>query len=141
MRLSPFILTTYTTATWTPLPFQKPSSWNWCTLLLNVSSSALMTPCTCKLTESFWGAPWEPRYRIYLLGFRRRDCSKPSTNHYFTNRWRCPWCNGYRHRIWTRRYEFNSWTRLISFHIALIPLGKVWIQLFSLQLWVNSRTD
>ena len=29
------------------------------------------------------------------------------------------------HRIWTRRYEFNSWTRLIAFHIALIPLGKV----------------
>ena len=35
----------------------------------------------------------------------------------------------------------QSWTRLIAFHIALIPLGKVWIQLFSLQLWVNSRTD
>ena len=27
---------------------------------------------------------------------------------------RCPWCNGYRHRIWTRRYEFNSWTDCIS---------------------------
>ena len=54
---------------------------------------------------------------------------------------RCPWCNSYRPRIWTRRYEFNSWTRLIAFHIALISLGKVWIQLFSLQLWVNSRTD
>ena len=51
----------------------------------------------------------------------------------------CPWCNGYRHRKWTRRLEF--WTRLIAFHIAIIPLGKVWIQLFSLQLWVNSRTD
>ena len=25
-------------------------------------------------------------------------------------------------------YEFKSWTRLIAFHIALIPLGKVWIQ-------------
>ena len=35
----------------------------------------------------------------------------------------------------------KSWTRLIAFHIALIPLGKVWIQLFSLQLWVNSRAD
>ena len=54
---------------------------------------------------------------------------------------RCPWCNGYPHRIWTRRCEFNSWTRLIAFHIALIPLGKVWIQLFSLQLWINSRAD
>ena len=28
---------------------------------------------------------------------------------------------------------------LIAFHIALIPSGKVCIQLFSLQLWVNSR--
>ena len=27
----------------------------------------------------------------------------------------------------------------LHFHIALIPLGKVWIQLFSFQLWVNSR--
>ena len=40
----------------------------------------------------------------------------------------------YRRRKWTRRHEFKSWTRLITFHIALIPLGKVWIQLFSLQL-------
>ena len=30
---------------------------------------------------------------------------------------------------------------LIAFHIALIPLGKVWVQLFSLQLWVDSRAD
>ena len=55
--------------------------------------------------------------------------------------WRCLWCNAYRRRIWTRWHEFKSWTWLIAFHIALIPLGKVWIQLFSLQLWVNSRTD
>ncbi len=34
---------------------------------------------------------------------------------------RCPWCNGYRRRKWTRRHEFKSWTRLIAFHIALIP--------------------
>ena len=54
---------------------------------------------------------------------------------------RCPWCNGYRLRKWTRRHEFKSWTIQIAFHIALIPLGKVWIQLFSLQLWGNSRTD
>ena len=25
----------------------------------------------------------------------------------------------------THRHEFKSWTRLIAFHIALIPLGKV----------------
>ena len=54
---------------------------------------------------------------------------------------RCPWCNCYRRRKRTRRHEFKSWTKLIAFHIALIPLGKVWIQLFSLQLWVNSRAD
>ena len=54
---------------------------------------------------------------------------------------RCPWCNGYRRREWTRRHEFKPLTRLIAFHIALTPLGKVWIQLFSLQLWVNSRAD
>ena len=35
----------------------------------------------------------------------------------------CPWCNGYRHRKWTRRHEFKSWTLLIAFHIAL-TLGK-----------------
>ena len=52
-------------------------------------------------------------------------------------KWRCPCCNGYRRRKWTWRYEFKSWTRLIAFHIALIPSGKVWIQLFSLQ--ANSR--
>ena len=33
--------------------------------------------------------------------------------------WRCPWCNGYRRRKWTRRHEFKSWTRLSAFHIAL----------------------
>ena len=60
---------------------------------------------------------------------------------YQSTNWRCPWCNCYHRRKWTRRHEFKSWTRLIAFHIALIPLGKVWIQLFSLQLWVNSRTD
>ena len=37
----------------------------------------------------------------------------------------CPWCNGYRRRKWTQRHEFKSWMRLIVFHIALIPLGKV----------------
>ena len=34
-------------------------------------------------------------------------------------------------------HEFKSLTRLIAFHITLIPLGKVWIQLFYLQLLVN----
>ena len=53
----------------------------------------------------------------------------------------CPWCNGYRRRKGTQRHEFKSWKKLIAFHIALIHLGKVWIHLFFLELWVNSRTD
>ena len=65
-------------------------------------------------------------------------------SHYLSRR--CPWCNGYRRngyrrRKWTRRHEFKSWTRLIAFHIALIPLGKLRIQLFSLQLWINIKTE
>ena len=54
---------------------------------------------------------------------------------------RYPWCNGYRRRKWTWRHVFKFWTRLIAFHMTLIPLGKVWIQLLSLQLWINSRAD
>ena len=42
---------------------------------------------------------------------------------------------------WHGDTSSNPGQWLISFHIALIPLGKVWIQLFSLQLWVNSRAD
>ena len=34
------------------------------------------------------------------------------------------WFNGYRRRMWTPRHEFKFWTILITFHIALIPLGK-----------------
>ena len=60
---------------------------------------------------------------------------------FITGVWRCPWCSRYQSRKWTRRYEFKSWTILIAFHIALIPLGKVWIPSFSLQPWVNSRAD
>ena len=77
---------------------------------------------------------------VYLIhGFTCSD----SVNHNRLQVWsvKCPWCTGYRRRKWTRRPEFKSWTRLIAFHIALIPLGKVWIQLFFLQLWVNSRAD
>ena len=37
--------------------------------------------------------------------------------------------------------EFKSWLRLFVFHIELIPLGKVWIQLFFLQSWERSCAD
>ena len=35
--------------------------------------------------------------------------------------------------------EFKSLIRIFAFYIALITLGK--IQLFNLQIWMNSRTD
>ena len=41
----------------------------------------------------------------------------------------------------TRLPEFKSWRRMFVFLIALIPLAKVWIQLFFLPLWVNSKAD
>ena len=67
---------------------------------------------------------------------------QPQPTGQYNNKWRrCLWCNGYCRRKWTRRHEFKTWMRLIAFHIALIPLGKVWIWLFSLQLWVNSWAD
>ena len=72
-------------------------------------------------------------YQIYMIWF--------GWVLWHINYCRCPWCSRYCRRKWTRRYEFKSWTRLIAFHVTLMPLGKVWIQLFSLQLWVNSRTD
>ena len=40
-----------------------------------------------------------------------------TTNYNWHNRHfhrRCPWCNGYRHRNWTRRHEFKWWTDCIS---------------------------
>ena len=60
-------------------------------------------------------------------------CHKNPTNHYTKSSiliscsyyWTYPWCHGYHRRKWTRRYEFKSWTILIAFYIALIPLGKV----------------
>ena len=37
---------------------------------------------------------------------------------------RCPWCNGYRRRKWTRRHEFKFWTRLICISHRINTLGK-----------------
>ena len=50
-------------------------------------------------------------------------------------------CNGYCIRIWTLLLVFKSKTRLSLFHIAQIPLGKVYIRLFSFHLEANSSTN
>ena len=41
----------------------------------------------------------------------------------------------------TQLPEFKSWPRLFTFHIALITLGKLWIQLSSLQRHVKNKAD
>ena len=53
---------------------------------------------------------------------------------YQTISWQLLQCNGYHH--WKRMQwtKFKSWTRPFAFHMALILLRKVWIQLFSFQL-------
>ena len=56
-------------------------------------------------------------------------------------RWRRSWCNAYRRRKWSWRLEFNTYTRLFAFPMALISLGKLWVTLFFLELWVNSGLD
>ena len=117
--------------------------------VLNVSQSSSITGASplnylvSYLGHSLWGpypsAEMQSVYSRAPVDWAIRSVRRcPWCNSY---RHRCPWCNSYRHRFWIRGSEFNSWTRLIAFHIALIPLGKVWIQLFSLQLWVNSRAD
>ena len=85
-----------------------------------MSSSLLLQQCPACLVRLTWivfvmGGRWP--YSWCLVGCCRQDL--------FNIARKCPWCNGYRHRKWTRRHEFKSWTRLIAFHIALIPLGKV----------------
>ena len=85
----------------------------------------------------------------YLKDSLNRDAifvlysGEPNVLQYFGNvrhnsiKGRCPWCNGHRLRKWARRHVFKSWTILIASYVALIPLEKVRIQLFSLQLWLN----
>ena len=103
-------------------------------ILIEINSLLNYSWINYSLLKLFMTQPY-----IYRERGRERDASMLTNADDLLRR--CPWCNCYRRRKWTRRHEFKSWTRLIAFHIALIPLGKVWIQLFSFQLWVNSRTD
>ena len=62
-------------------------------------------------------------YKLLILGILNANITV-SERMIITSK-KCPWCNGYRRRKWTRRHEFKSWMRLIAFHIALIPLGII----------------
>ena len=93
---------------------------------LNNPGKGLLTSLTPRCSSY-----WKVSLQVTL------DYDRANYNLYINKPWRWPWCNCYCRRKWTRWHEFKSWTWLIAFHIALIP---VWIQLFSFQLWVNSRT-
>ena len=43
------------------------------------------------------------------------------------------WYNREHRRRWTQQPQIKYWTRLFAFHITLMPLGMVCIQLFSIQ--------
>ena len=134
------IMTTVSEKLWRHLIYVETcyTGTNASSLLTNLDSMAMyvfgkswiyQVPQFLKKSKTNWeSSRGGDRWTLIILGFLNLS-------------WRCPWCNGYRHRKWTRRHKFKSSTRLIGFHIALIPLGKVWIKLFSLQLWVNSRAD
>ena len=69
------------------------------------------------------------RTKIVLWSLVRNGCQDSTicdkrTAKSFPKVKKCPWCNGYRRRKWTRRHEFKSWTRLIAFHRSTNTLGK-----------------
>ena len=45
------------------------------------------------------------------------------------------------HGYVTQRLVFKSYNRLFTFHIALILWGRIWIQLFFFQIWVNRKEN
>ena len=80
---------------------------------------------TCAQMQSMY---WQPQL-IWAI-----DLPDQRHSYNMNERWGL-WSNSYCCRKWTRQPEFKSWVSL--FHIALIPLWKVWIQWFSLQLWIK----
>ena len=57
--------------------------------------------------------------------------------------WWCMLCNAYPCGQWMKRSELKLSTRPTAFQKAFIPLGKkkVFAQLFSVQLWIDSGSD
>ena len=91
------------------------------------TSSSNMPPT--QLTQHFrrsllvYQCPVYFRKQTFFLLFFCFQCSTLLTRHprnsrsissgalrtvYFKQQWRCPWCNGYHRRKWTRRHEFKS---------------------------------
>ena len=69
---------------------------------------------------------------VYVGGIRFVHTSGWDWNEIFV---RSSQSNGY------RRGKLTYWLSLFVYYLAVITPGKVYIQLFSLQLWVNNRAD
>ena len=97
----------------------------------------LSTNTGCSI-EDLW-----KQWMIRTSGVRGLGKSMPAAcyDDYIYIYGRYSWYNDYHCRKWIWWPEFKSWMTLFTFHIMVIPLGKVWIHLFSLQLWVNSMAD
>ena len=99
-----------------------------------IGSASSWEHCICPLDCFVWlGRPsMQQRHKFFFpikdptILLASNKITLNSNQLYSAIFWRCPLCNGYHRRKWIRRHKFKSWTRLIAFHIALIPLGKVW---------------
>ena len=96
-------------------------------ILVNQCHLLSVRPCASLTICLFFGPP----FRFPTLSTLRR------VQTIWQKKSRCSWCNGYRRRKWTRRHGFKSWKTLFAFHIALILLGKVWLELLLFQPFLN----
>ena len=104
----------------------------------------------CRLFFNVWGLLSHTTYTITWVCvhiynsetiLKRSFTRRKTFTHNKKKYQRRPRCNSYRRRKWTQWYEIEPLTSLFAFYIALILLRKVWILLFSLQLWGNSRAN
>ena len=68
----------------------SPSLWNW------IMGSLAVTGCWFAASHCDLNNPMTTSNTLLCKKKKKKG--------------RCPWCNGYRCRIWTRRHEFKSWT-------------------------------
>ena len=109
-------------------------------------------------------------YFTYSELYRGQNDISIMRHYMLSSKYRYSWCRGYRGWKWIRKNKFKSMMRLLVFYIELIiftnhsaragydtrsflndvkcnqsrpglPMGKVWIRLFSFKLLVNSRAD
>ena len=109
----------------------------------NIPSTKIDSSENCQLIRK-WYVPWLLRSlswkKKWIILLSRDDLLRACLAHkLMVETWRKrrnsnththrkdSWDNVYHRKKWTWRHGFKSWMTLIAFHIALIPLEKVWI--------------